>query len=237
MKIAFAFTLALVALPAVAGNKHIQCWIDDRGQRMCGDSVPPKYAGTAREGMNNRGVPVEQTPRALTPEEQVEAEKAKVRAEAEARAAEHQRAYDRYLLESYSNVGDLEKQRDTRVSALDTRIELVKKAQESSQAQLDSLVARKQQLQKENKPIDKKLEQQVQEYRRAVMENPKTLGALKHERDKLMKQFDTDIARFRDLRHEAPLHTGLEPTPPEPHESPVNVGLEPPPPQQPPPGP
>ena len=219
MKIAFAF-LTLFALPAFAGGR-IHCWVDENGQRMCGDSVPPKYAGTAREAINPRGVPVEQTPRALTPEEQVEAEKAKAKAEAEAKAAQHQRAYDRYLLESYSNVGDLEQQRDARVSALDTRIELVKKAQDTGQAQLDALVARKQQLQKENKPIDKKLEQQIQEYRRAVMENPKALDALNHERDKVMKQFDTDIARFRELRHEPA----------------VDVGLEPAPPQQPPPGP
>jgi len=215
MKTAFAFALTLAAMPAFAAPK-IQCWIDENGQRMCGDAIPPKYAGTAHEGINKRGVSVQQVPRALTPEEQVEVEKARVRAEAEEKAAQHQRAYDRYLLESYTTTADLEKQRDTRVEALDTRIELVKSAQVSSQAQLDSLVARKQQLQKENKPIDKKLEQQIQEYRRAVRENPKTLDALNHERDKVMKQFDTDIARFRELRHEQPVNVGLEPAPPQP---------------------
>ena len=31
---------------AQAPAKKIQCWTDKSGQRMCGDNVPPEYAGS-----------------------------------------------------------------------------------------------------------------------------------------------------------------------------------------------
>jgi hypothetical protein len=206
--IALASVLLLAAMPALGASKGIKCWTDESGQRACGDSIPPRYAGQGHEVINEQGILVEKTPRDPTPAEREEQEQARLRQAELDKVAQRQHAYDRYLLESYTSAKELEKQRDARIEALDTRIDLVKKAIEASQAQLDSLVARKQALQKENKPIDKKLEGQIQEYRRAIIDNPKALAALTTERDRVLTQFDSDIARFRELRHET---TSLQP--------------------------
>jgi hypothetical protein len=200
--ISLFLTLWVASIPAQAAGVRIKCWTDETGQRSCGDSVPPKYAGHEHQDLNKQGVPVQTTPRALTPEEREQRDRERAKAAEEEKAAQRRHAYDRYLVESYTSAKDLEEQRDTRIHALDTRIELVKKAIASSQGQLDALVQRKQALQKENKPVDKKLEGQIQEYRRALRENPRTLDALNMERDKVTAQFDNDIARFRELRNE-----------------------------------
>jgi hypothetical protein len=202
--IAVLFACTVIGSSAFAGSgTKIQCWTDDEGQRACGDSVPPKYSHKEREIINEQGVLVEQKPRARTPEERVEEENERKRVAEEARKAERQHAYDRYLLESYQSVSDLEKTREERVKALETRMEIVQRAIESGQAQLDALVARKQSLQKGNFPPDKRLEQQIKEYRRAIIENPKALQQLKLERERIITQFDSDIARYQELTHSA----------------------------------
>jgi hypothetical protein len=197
-----AAAVALCISTAAFGQK-IQCWTDENGQRSCGDSVPPKYADRERQEINERGIATKQVPRAKTPAEQIAEEQAREKARKEAddaaKAAQRQQAYDRYLVESYRSVKDLEKARQERLAALDTRIVLVEKAIASGQAQLDALVARRQSLQKSNFPVDKKLEEQIKEYRRAIIENPKALEQLKMEREKVDTQFTADIARYYEL--------------------------------------
>lgn len=190
------------SMPALAAGTKVQCWTDEEGRRACGDVVPPRYADKERDIMNKQGVLIDTKPRAPTAEEVQAAEDARKRAAEEEREAQRKHAYDRYLLESFQSTRDLEATRDARLKALDTRIELATKAMNDSQAQLDSLVAHKQLLQRESKPIDKRLEGQIQEYRKANIENPKALENLRVQREKLMTQFDNDIARFRELRHE-----------------------------------
>jgi hypothetical protein len=202
MKMRFSTTMnrslvaavALLCISTAAFGQKIQCWTDENGQRSCGDSVPPKYADRERQEINERGIATKQVPRAKTPAEQIAEEQDQA-----AKAAQRQKAYDRYLVESYRSVKDLEKARQERLAALDTRIVLVQKAIASGQQQLDALVARKQSLQKNNFPVDKKLEEQIKEYRRAIIENPKALEQLNIEREKVETQFTADIARYHEL--------------------------------------
>lgn len=192
--------LILGSSAAWADKSRIQCWTDDKGQRACGDAPSPKDAIKERNVINGQGQVVQTWPRAPTAQEQEDAEKAKVVEERRAKEAARQHAYDRYLLESYESVQDLQDTRDQRLQALEVRMELVQKAIVSSQQQLDGLVARKQDLQKQGKPIDKGLEGQLKDYRRAVIENPKALEALKIEHDRVTAQFDADIARYQQLK-------------------------------------
>lgn len=201
MRIALVAFLSLAAAAAsAASQQRIQCWTDEHGRRACGDSVPPKYSAKERDVLNEQGQVVETKPRAPTDEEIEAAEKAKLDAIERQKQAEHQHAYDRYLLESYQSVHDLEATRDQRLKALEVRIEIVKKAIDTGQQQLDALVARKQQLQKEGKPADKNLEAQLKDYRRTAIENPKALQALQIEHDRVTAQFDADIARYQQLK-------------------------------------
>ena len=201
MNVQRIIAVALVFAAGAAGaGVRIQCWTDEHGQRACGDSMPPQYSGKERNVLNQQGQVIEVKPRSPTPEEMQAAEKAKAAEAERLKQAEHQHAYDRYLLESYQNVHELESTRDQRLRALEVRMELVQRAIKSGQEQLDGLVARKQELQKQGKPIDKNLEGQLRDYRRAVIENPKALQQLQIEHDKVTAQFASDIARYEELK-------------------------------------
>jgi predicted nucleic acid-binding Zn-ribbon protein len=185
----------LLAAPAMA-QKKIECWTDDKGQRMCGDRVPPEYADKERKVMNERGIVVETKRRAKTPEEIAgEERKAKEAEEAKKRAE-----YDRALLENFRSTKDLEAMRDDRLSLLDSRIASSQKSLADNENSLKGLQERAEALQKEGKPVNERLEKQIKQFTRAVKDNQKALERYQREREEIRAKFDSDIARFNELR-------------------------------------
>ena len=187
---------ALLAGPAMAQKKTIQCWTDDKGQRMCGDNVPPQYAGKKREVINDRGVVVETKRGALTPEEQAEAaRKAKEEEEAKKRAD-----YDQSLLQTYRSVKDIENMRSERLAMIDARIAATSKIKEENEASLKGLQDRADALAKDNKPVDDRLAKQIKQYEKSVTESTTSLERMNKERQQTDATFTRDLHRYAELR-------------------------------------
>jgi hypothetical protein len=196
--ILFVVTLSGSVFAQEPKNK-IQCWTDENGRRACGDIVPPRYAKQQREVVNERGIVVDTKPREKTREEVLAAEQEQQRAEEAQKKALQDAAYDRYLIESYRTVKDLEETRDARLGALNTRINLVQKAGDNAQATLDSLSVRAEDLKMAKKTADPKLDAQILEYQRSLADNKKALSQLQSERELLTAQFARDITRYQEL--------------------------------------
>lgn len=178
----------------------VQCWIDDRGQKVCGDVVPPAEARREREQIDKRGVVTRVVPAQKTAE-QVEAE-AKIRREMEQRLA-----YDRYLLQAYNNVTDIERARDERLTAVDARLRLSEKAMADTRASLTDLRSRI------PKPapvvegvvpapvkVDARLQAKIDEFTIAEADHLKALARMRQERAKIVLDFAHDVVRFRELK-------------------------------------
>lgn len=195
--------LMLLAVPIAAANaaesKRIQCWNDKNGNRMCGDRVPPEYAGEKREIIQDGRV-IETKRGAKTPEEIAE----EARQKEAAKEAERRAQYDRALLESYRNVNDIETMRDERLAMFDGRIRAAEKSTAENQKTLEELRARQ-------KPVpegeaaapskeDAKLAKQIRQYEKALADSQKSLQRLKDERAQTEAKFDADAKRFLELR-------------------------------------
>ena len=135
-----ALMLALCAAPAVAQKqgRKVQCWTDDKGQRMCGDRVPPEYADKERKVINQKGYVVETKKGARTPEEIAEDERKNKEAEDAKKRAE----YDRALQQTYRNVKDIEMMRDERLASLDSRIRITETNLTDTEKVLEDLKGR-----------------------------------------------------------------------------------------------
>ena len=189
----------LAALPSLAQEpkkKGIQCWTDDKGQRMCGDRVPPEYAGKERKLMNERGVVVETRKAGKTPAEIAE----EARKVTQAEEARKQAEYDRALIETFRSTKDLEGMRDERLSLLDGRIASSTKSLADNENSLKDLLERADALKKEEKPVNDRVEKQIKQFTRAVKDNQKALEIYQRERAAIQTKFDSDIARFNQLR-------------------------------------
>lgn len=206
------FTLAW-AVPATA-QKKIQCWTDKNGARMCGDRVPPEYAGQKRDVIKDGRV-VESVKAARTPAEIAADKKAKQDAEDARRRAD----YDRALLETYRSAKDIESMRDERIIMLDGRIASIEKNQANTDKQLVDLKARAERLTAEGKPIDDRLAKQIKQFERDQKINHKSLDRNRTERKEIEKKFNSDLERYLELRglpKPAPVTAGpaATPTPP-----------------------
>lgn len=196
----FAVATVVVAALAWAGaasaQKKIQCWNDKDGHRMCGDRVPPEYAGQKREIIGEQGRVVETTKAAKTPEEIAAEKTAKEQAEAQRKQA----AYDRDLLETYRSVKDLESMRDERLALIDSRINANKKNTEDTDKTLADLRARAAKLEADKKPPDEKLNKQIKQYEKAQKNNQLSLDRATKDRSDVETKFNADIARYNELK-------------------------------------
>jgi hypothetical protein len=179
-------------------KKKIQCWTDEAGHRVCGDSMPPEEAGTQRTVIDSHGR-TKTIPASPTPEERA-AQEAAAREAAEAkRIADQAAANDRSLMATYSKPEDIAALRDDRLMTLDANARLMAKAIDRDQAELDDM--RKGLAQTDaSKTKDPKALKAIGEYEATLDEKRRALGEMGDKRTKICSNADRDIRRFQELK-------------------------------------
>lgn len=194
---------ALVAATAwVAGqafaadNKTLYRWVDDKGQVHYGDKVPAKDSKQGREAINKNGT----VSKVIAPElTGADLQQAQARAAAAKTAEEvHQQriVYDRYLMQSFASVADLQASREERLTALDARTALAQAAvieNEKTLADLRSRVVA-------GKPADGPLKKQIETFESSLIDNLQATRKLRDERAATELKYSADIERFKGLR-------------------------------------
>lgn len=191
--------ILLAALMAVglahAQGKALYRWVDEKGQVHYGDKVPPTDSKRGRESINANGLVTKVVPRELTGAE-LEQAQARRAAEKSAEEAHQQRiVYDRYLLQSFSSVADLQSAREERLSALDARLGLAQAAVLENEKTLADLRART-----PGKPPTGPLKQQIETFENSLIDNIQAVRKLRDERDSTATKYTADIERFKALR-------------------------------------
>lgn len=203
----------LLSGAAWAEGKKIQCWTDDKGHRACGDYVPPQYSQKEVQILNKQGMVVDTKQREKTADEAA-ADELKVQAAKDAEKQARSRAsYDRFLLDTYSNVKEIEKARDIRVQTLDSRIVLAGKAVADNQSALADLRSRE-----VAKPVagtdpkrvaaiaksNDKLQKQIATFEKTLADNIQAIATMKQEREQTVTKFGEDIQRWQQLKSPTP---------------------------------
>lgn len=191
---------ALIALAMAAGSVHadgkaLYRWVDEKGQVHYGDKVPPKDSKQGRESINKQGTVTKVIPRELSGAELDQA-LAKRAAEKAAEEAHQQRiVYDRYLLQSFASVADLQVAREERLTAIDGRLQLAQNAVAETEKVLADLRART-----TGKAPDAALKTQIESYEGSLIDNLQAVRKLRDERTATAAKFAADIERFKGLR-------------------------------------
>src|SRR3954453_10732536 len=105
-------SLAAVAQAPGSGGK-IVCWKDKAGKTVgCGDKVPPEYQDNATRELNKRGVTVNSSDPALTPEQKKAQQAAAERKAAENVVAAEQKRRDKALLDTFTTAKEIDLKRN-----------------------------------------------------------------------------------------------------------------------------
>ncbi len=197
-------TLAIAGADTLAQSRQTQdgrktySWVDERGVRHYGDSVPAQYATREQRVLNNQGVEVQRRDAQKTLEE--------IARETELnREASRRKQHDMFLLSTYSSVRDLENVRDERLDTLNAQLR-------AAQAYIDNLDDRMRGLRERAmmfRPYNdasgarRMPDQLAEEIIRTLSElrtQGRTLDAKRAEHTALREKFDLDIVRYRELK-------------------------------------
>jgi hypothetical protein len=204
---AVAFALG-ATLPVAAGQapppksgKKMYKWTDKDGVVHYGAAVPPEYADQQKTQMNSQGQTIKTIDGAMTPEQRAAREKEKLD---EAQRKEQQE-HDKVLLSTYGSVGDIERARDARLASIQGQINLASSAvatleREGLQLEKQRSVAKDQ---KQVEAVEAKLAKQ----RAEMNANQRAVMTKQDEKVRVAKEYDADIARYRELTTPKPKPT------------------------------
>jgi len=101
-----AFCLCLTSQSALA--KKMYRWVNENGETIFSDQVPPEQSQLRREALNEKGRVVEVTEQAKTKEQQAIDDRLKALKKAQEKVIAQQAANDKVLLSTFRNVDDMQ---------------------------------------------------------------------------------------------------------------------------------
>ncbi len=191
--------LAIASGPAAA--QKLYKWVDKDGQVHYGDRIPPEYADQDRDVLNKQGLKVGREEGAETPEEAREREKR----EQAARVAEEQAQRDRMLISTYQNVDEIEQLRARRLDQIDAQILIQEQSLANLKARHAEQVQRASRFAPANTdpkapPMPDGMAEDLKRAESDIRTQELNLDKRREERAVLNRQFDADVARYRELR-------------------------------------
>ncbi|HEX2668382.1 MAG TPA: DUF4124 domain-containing protein [Gammaproteobacteria bacterium] len=194
--------LLLAAGAAHAGGNSktkLYKWVDKNGVTQYGSSIPPEYASQESQQLNSQGMVVKTQDAQKTPEQLAAEAQAKAEADRQAEALKEQKKRDKVLLDTYTSVGDMERDRDSKLSAIDAQINVLNGSITSVQNALADFQERASELTAKNKPVPADLQKHVESSRQQLILNQQQLLQQQQYKQQMSDQFKADIARYKEL--------------------------------------
>ena len=188
-------------------------WIDADGVTHYGDSVPSQYSDQEKQLLNSQGVQVG-TIAGRPSAEQLAREKMRLAEEDRAKQA-HER--DQHLLATYLTVEEIENLRDRRFEILEGQARVTQQYLENVRGREHSLLLQAARFQPYSRsatggPIPDRLAEELVRTESDIHNQERNLDGKRQEVAAMKAQFDSDIARFRELKKaEAEQNRGVVP--------------------------
>ena len=196
LKFFFALITGLtLSFPAAA---KLYKWVDDNGVTHYGETIPPEYADKDREELNKYGRVIK-SEEVMTPERRREKEQEEEKQREAEKAALEQQRHDRTLINTYSNVNEIDLARKRSVQQIDARINMLNSNLNTANERLLSLQNEADRYAKSNREIpaslkdDLKITQERRDKLQQDLEKPNAQKAA------LEARFNADRKRYIEL--------------------------------------
>ncbi|GAB4165333.1 MAG: hypothetical protein OHK0026_04290 [Rhodocyclaceae bacterium] len=189
----------LCAGPAQAqgAGRQTYCCVSERGQRVCGDTLPAECYKRGYWVINEHGVTVRRVDPPLTAEERARRQAEAARLKEEQRARLDQQRRDRALLDAYADVAEIDAQRDRALKFLQIEID------RESRLQAEAL-AKKKKLDEEmefyrKNPPPRELADAVSENASALRAHASVIEAKRREVEAVRTKYAEERRRYLEL--------------------------------------
>ena len=202
LKLQLATLAILFASASASAQSHMYKCVDSKGKPYYTDRPPAECTGKELDELSNQGMVVKKREAALTPEQLAAREAEEKRKKEAALAAKEEKRKNDALLNTYASVKDIE---DGRQRALKQSLQ----AEKDIQKRIDDAhkLAAKLASDKEfyaNKPIPKKLSDDIKNNEIDLASQQDALAAKKKELSEINAKYDEDKRRYLELTGAAP---------------------------------
>ena len=195
-----ATVLALPGFAATPANngRIVYKWVDQQGVTHYGDHIPPEYAAQEQHIVNSQGIEVQRLEAQKTPEQlAAESQKKLEAAQRESR--------DRNLLNTYVSVQEIERLRDQRLALVQDQIKVTNQFLETLDARLRKLRANGMNFKPYSDdpkapPMSDQMTEDLVHVGNDMRTQQQNLQQKRSEEATMSKQFESDIARFKELK-------------------------------------
>jgi hypothetical protein len=193
--------LAMSVFPAGAQSstgRKLYKWVDGQGETHYGDHIPPEFAAQEQHVINSQGIETERVEAQRTPEQLAAEEQTKIDAAQNA-------SRDRNLLNTYVSVSEIERLRDQRLALLSDQVKVTGQFLEVLDGRLKKLRVSSMHFKPySTDPHAPTMPDQVAEdlvrVENDIHTQEQNLREKRSEEATMSKQFESDIARFKELK-------------------------------------
>jgi chromosome segregation ATPase len=210
-----SLTLALIlAVTCTAGafaqdkSQKLYKWVDKDGVVHYGSTVPPEYANQQLQILNSEGVTVQTVAAPKTPEELAKDKQAKAEAAAKAKQEKAQQENDQMLLDTYTSVADIERDRKSRLAAIDSQIKFINNSVSGLQNTLNNYQSQADRLTKAHKPIPASLKKNMDDTQAQLDINQKLLLQQEQNKQEVQDRYNAYIKRYQQLTGQSAASSG-----------------------------
>jgi hypothetical protein len=193
------FALSGLTLSGTA-HARMKCWTNNEGVKECGNKIPPEYAQQKHQELGKGGLVRKEAERAKTNEELAEEKRLAKEASAQKEQDAKQKKQDQILLATFSNVGDIERARDERVTALEASIKLTKARNDKIRLDLDKRIQTAADAERSGKAPPEELLKDIGSLKRQIKNNDKFIDGKRAEQEAIKQAHAKDIERFKKLK-------------------------------------
>ncbi len=198
---AVAALLAALCAAGALGQQtpKLYKWVDKNGVVHYGSSVPPEYANQKLDVLNSEGIVVKKVSAQKTPQELAKEEQEKAAAAQREKAEKLQQLNDQMLLDTYTSVADIKRDRNSRLAAMESQINVTKSAINGLQNTVAEYQERMADLKHAGKPVPPYVEEQLDKSQRRLVTDQKLLLQQQQQKQDTQTRFTAYIKRFRQL--------------------------------------
>ena len=179
-------------------SARMKCWTNSEGIKECGDKIPPEYIQQGYQELSKGGVILKEKERIKTKEELKQAKKEAAITAREEEKERNKKARDKMLLETFSNIEEIETARDQKIEAVESTIKITKKRIIKLQYLLDDELNQNS-IDKQINGEDKKFNN-AESLKEQIFNNKKFIKNKIDEQGKIKKTYMEYISRFKKLK-------------------------------------
>ena len=198
-----AIALTIAVAPAAAqkapSGKKIYCW-DERGERVCSDSLPASAVDNARTEFSPSGIATARVERAKTGEERAIAElEAKRHEQAQWSEADHARR-EQAMVASFASEADLQRNFEHRIDLIDSAIQTSRLGIDGARRSLLNLLQRASESELDSTPVAKPLAERITSQHDALRQHQRLLERQLQERGTIDQELSAALERYHELK-------------------------------------